>query len=409
MPDFTTKIWTRERIFLVDFGRAKTGDPHMKYPEVDTTGFQDDANPSEHGRIVSSVSEFENVRVKFYRTEISTNARLHIVSTNQDVVRITHPADGILHPAQEQVIRFNAGKAGRATLEVRYNWTDGPVIGRLYVQVYDLRKIPVRLHLVTANNFAHPVNFFGKACPTRDDKVTRLKWYINQINHTWIPHGIKLVAEDHVYDTAWTNAQTGSNSVNPNYNEVLKGGALSPNRSPASINVYVLGQFNMGTIVALGVPVAWAKQQNLLYPAAPAAGAAPVVQHLSNGLYLRSDLFVEPVLVAHEFGHYLELCKIVNSGAAIGTVEQWHSTGDTVSGAPGARDDVVSRRRMMYPIIVLMRSTYPWRNDTGYGKDTAGNGKIGGFITHRRLTQDITMEESMRARNAAAGASLFAI
>jgi hypothetical protein len=161
--------------------------------------------------------------------------------------------------------------------------------------------------------------------------------------------------------------------------------------------------------MALGVPVAWAKQQNLIYPPPAPAGAPPVVQHLSNGLYLRSDIFLEPVLVAHEIGHYLELCKIVTSGATVGTVEQWHSTGDTVGGAPGARDDLISRRRTMYPIIVLMQSTYPWRNDTGYGKDTKGVGRIGGFITHRRLTQDITMEESMRARNAAAGPNLFAV
>jgi hypothetical protein len=56
-----------------------------------------------------------------------------------------------------------------------------------------------------------------------------------------------------------------------------------------------------------------------------------------------------------------------------------------------------------------MKSTYPWRNDTGYGKDEKGVGKIGGLITHRLLTQDITMEESVRARATAASANLFAI
>ncbi|HTS62661.1 MAG TPA: hypothetical protein VMH28_11600 [Candidatus Acidoferrales bacterium] len=409
MPDFTTKIWTKERIFLVDFGRAKTGDPHMNYPEVDNIGFQDDANPSEHGRITSSVSDFENVRVRFFRTEISTSARLHMVSTNQDVVRVTDPADGVLQATRDQEIRFKAGKAGRAALEVRYNWPDGPAIGRLYVQVYDLQKIPTRLHLVKVNNFDHPENFFGQACPTRDDKVNRLKWYINQINHAWIPHGVKLVAEEEVQGSPWTNAQIGSNSVNPNYDEVLMGGALSPNRSPAHMNVYVLGQFNMGTKMALGVPVAWAKQQNRLYPKPAAGAAAPAVQHVSNGLYLRSDIMLNPVLVAHEVGHYLELCKLADSGPTAGVDQQWHSTGDTVGGAPGARDDLISRRRMMYPIIVLNQSTYPWRNDTGYGKDEKGAGKVGGLISHRRLTQDITMEESLRARTTAGSGHLFAI
>jgi hypothetical protein len=388
---------------MVAFGRARTGSPHMKFPDVDGTGFQDDANPNEHGQILSSWVGAKNVRMKLFRTEISNSARLFLVSTNPAVAKITDPADGHLAAAREQTVQFSTPTGGRAIFEVRYQWNDGPVLGRLYVQVYAQRNIPLRLHLVTVNGAGNPVNFFGKNCAAPDGtpdvaaQTARLKWFIQQVNHTWIPHGIYLKPEATVYQSAWAAAQIGSANVSPTYNELVMGGALSPNRSAAAINVYVLGQWNMGTTMALGVPVAWARQQNLLYPVAPPVG---VVQHLSNAVYLRSSQSVDPVIVAHEFGHYMELCKL----AANGAVQQWHSTGDSVGGAPGSRDDLLSRRRMMYPIVSLMPSGFAWRTDTGYGAN-----KTGGFISYRRLTQDITMEESARARTAAAGGNFYAV
>jgi hypothetical protein len=397
LPDFTTQVWSDERVYMVEFGRAKTGPPHMKFPDLDNIGFQDDAYASEHGPIISSMAGLSDIRVKLFRTEISTSAELHIVSANPTVAKVTLPKDGKLSAAREQIIKFSAGLSGRTALEVRYKWADGPVIGRLYVQVYPRRNVPIRLHLVTVNGAGNPDNFFGASCPTLARKQARLRWFIQQVNHTWIPHGIYLQPEATIYQSAWAAAQIGSASVSPTYNEMVMGGALSPNRSPASLNVYVMGQWTAGTMMALGIPVRWARQQNLLYPAAPGVG---VVQHLSNAVYLRSSAFVEPVIVAHEFGHYMELCSL----AANGSVQQWHSTGDTVGGAPGSRDDLVSRRRVMYPIVALMPPSFPWRNDVGYGV-----GKTGGFLTHRQLIQDITMQESTRARSATAGGSFFAV
>jgi len=397
VTDFTTRVWNGERIYMVEFGRAKTGSPHMKFPDVDDIGFQDDGQPNEHGQVVSTMNGLTDVRVKFHRAEISRSAPLYLVSTDPTVAKITQPADGKLGSDVAQTVKFSALAVGRIAFEVRYQWKDGPVLGRLYVQVYPRKNVPLRLHLVTVNGAGNPVNFFGKSCPNLAAQQARLKWFIQQVNHTWIPHGIFLQPEATIYNTAWAAAQIGSASVSPNYNELVMGGALSPNRSAASINVYVLGQWTMGTTMALGVPVKWAKQQNLLYPVAPGLG---VVQHLSNAVYLRSSQFVDPVIVAHEFGHYMELCSL----AANGAVQQWHSTGDSVGGNPGVRDDIVSRRRMMYPIVVLMPPSFPWRNNTGYGV-----GKTGGFISYRSLAQDITLGESSRSRTAANGASFFAV
>src|SRR5216684_2137083 len=308
MATFATQVWNGERIYMVGFGRARTGTPHMKFPDVDDVGFQDDANAGEHGQIVSSMVGLSDVRVKVYRMEISTAAKLYLVSADPTIVKVTLPADGSLAATQEQKIKFKAVKAGRTALEVRYHWKDGPVIGRLYVAVYARTVIALRLHLVTVNGFANPgANFFGANCPTVARQKARLLWFIQQVNHTWIPHGILLKPEATVYQTAWGATQIPSGSQSPTYQEMVVAGALSPSRSPASVNVYVMGQWNFGLTAALGIPVAWATQQNLKYPAAPGPG---VVQHLANAIYLNSGIPVAPSIVGHEFGHYMELCSL---------------------------------------------------------------------------------------------------
>jgi hypothetical protein len=63
------------------------------------------------------------------------------------------------------------------------------------------------------------------------------------------------------------------------------------------------------------------------------------------------------------------------------------------------RDDSVTRRRILYPFSSLLKcSTFPWRNDVGYGDLERGS-----FLTYRRLPaeQDVTFAESTRARDAA--------
>jgi hypothetical protein len=150
-------------------------------------------------------------------------------------------------------------------------------------------------------------------------------------------------------------------------------------------------------MTALGVPVRWARQRGFLFP----AGAPAASQHLGNGLYVVSSSAATPRTIAHEMGHYMTLCSL-NPGS--GAVQQWHSTGDTVGGAQ-VRDDSVTRRRIMYPVASLLNAPDAWRNDTGYGA-----GLKGGFITYRQLpaAQDITFEESWRARAAASAADFYA-
>lgn len=398
MADFKTRVWDNERIYLIDFTRAASTTPHRRFPEVDDVAFHDDANAAEHGQIVSAITNATKINVRLHRTEISKNAPLFVVSNDTALVTVTRPAGGQLPAERSFRIQFSTGpNQGRAAIEVRYGRNDGPVIGRLYVQVYSRINIPLRLHLVTVNGFGHANNFLGANCPTAADKEARMRRLVRKANEIWTPHGIVLTVDGAIQNTAWTATELGSATQNPTRAERDQAGALSPNRSAAHLNVYFIPQWSIGNVAATGIPVAWARATGRVFPAAPPP--PPGVQHVSSGLYIRTNFALSPESFAHECGHYMTLCRI---HPVTGAAQQWHSTGDTVGGGQ-VRDDIVTRRRFMYPITSLLNATDAWRNDVGYGNLAGGQ-----FLTHRRLNQDITFEESQRARNAATGANFFA-
>lgn len=404
MPDFDTTIWTSERIYMVDFARAKTGSPHRRYPDVDNDGYRDDALAAEHGPIVSAMVGQTKVTVLFLRTEISTSAKLFAISSDTTVVRITSPvAPGLLHSDRTQNIQFSAIAAGRAVIEIRYNWVDGPVLGRLYVQVYPRIQIPMLVHLLAVNpvmaggrlvSGGQPNVFFSKACANRAERVARVTDFVTRANEPWVPHGIVFSIAGFV-DTTWGLAQIPSGTQNPTINEMLTAGMNSPNRSAAAVNVFIVPSV-AATITGMGVSTASARAWGLVAPAA--APPPPAVQHFGSGLFLHSSSTATPQTIEHEMGHYMSLCALPNLG---------HSTGDgDLASSQALRDDLVSRRRLMYPVVSLLNAAPSnWRNNTGYGNLAAGS-----FITYRSLpaAQDVSFGESLRARNATAAPGFFA-
>jgi len=379
---------------MVDFGRGKTGASHRRFPDVDTSGYRDDAFPAEHGPIVSAMVGQTNVNVRFFRAEISTRAKLFAVSTNPGIVRITTPgASGQLNSVLAQNIVFRAVAAGRATIEIRYNWADGPVLGRLYVQVYARLQVPMQVHLLTVNGLAQPHNFLSKVCNNRAQRVARVTEFVNLANESWVPHGVVFTIAGFV-DTVWGAAQIPSGAQSPSINEMLTAGMTSPNRSAVAINVFIIPSV-AAAVTGVGVSTDMARAMGFVSPAA--APPPPAVQHFGSGLYLHSSSAATPQTIEHEMGHIMSLCGLPNQG---------HSTGDlNIPAATHTRDDLISRRRLMYPVVSLLNAAPSnWRNNTGYG-----NLKAGSFITLRRLpaAQDFTFEESQRARNARTAPGFF--
>ncbi len=286
MPDFSTTIFTTERIYMVDFARAKTGAAHRRFPDVDNFGYVDAAFPAEHGPIVSAMVGQTKVTVGFLRTEISTVAKLFAVSTNPAVARITSPGGtGQLTLNRIQNIQFTAVAAGRAIIEIHYKFADGPVIGRLYVQCYDRIQIPMQVHLLTVNGLGQPNNFFSKACANRAQRVARVTDFVNRANESWVPHGVVFTIAGFV-DTVWGVAQIPSAAQSPTIGEMLTAGMNSPNRSAVAVNVFIVPSVAAG-ITGMGISTASARQFGLVTPAV--APPPPATQHFGSGLYLHSS------------------------------------------------------------------------------------------------------------------------
>jgi hypothetical protein len=406
VADFTLPVWNDTRIYMVDFARARLGGtyahPHRACPDVDRYGYVDEAHADEHGPITSCSMGQRRVNVAFQRTEIATTARLFAVPANgANTIRLLSPHNGRLPETREATIAFRPVAVGRTSIDIRYFWPDGPIVGKLYVEVRALHTVDCRFHLVDLNGAGWGNQFLGQVRPVGTTEANhhtqRIAEIVEGVNHVFQPHGISIVNHETV-NTAWTNALFPGGGAAP-YMQVMRAMAHSPNRSNLRLNVFLVDwahavasatppPFALG-FVALGPPVAWAINIGARWPNT-AAG------HVGSGIVV--DASAAPFtgsILAHEFGHIFHLSVMT----AAGVVRQWHTIGDNNA----SRDDVLTRRRLMYPYTTLANSNNAWRNDVGYGVN------MGALLVQRRLGQDETFEESRRAYDHATAAHVYAL
>jgi hypothetical protein len=408
MADYKTRVWNNERIYMVDFGRAPhSNHPSSRCPDVDRFGFMDDANAGEHGPIVSAMVGQFRVHIRFYRTELSTNARLYArVADGNATIRMLSPT-GPLPSRRATNLVFRPVRKGRTSINIHYHWPDGPVIGRLYVDVRNRRRINVRVHLVSINGSVQPAVFLGQTAAGGTAAATHhanvIRTLIRDTNRILRPHGLEVRHRDTV-NTNWLTATYGPATFpagNPRAGAALSGFdqlrhamALSPNRSAARLNIYIADRtsfpagVNVGGAVGLGPPLNWARTMGATWT--DAGGTS----HVGNGIWIHSSYAIDGKILAHEFGHILHLSSLTAAGA----VNQWHSIGDFTA----SRDDSQTRRRLMYPYTSLLDSEMSWRNNVGNG-----NTVTGALLNQRRAAQDGTGNESQRAYNAARAANLY--
>ena len=93
----------------------------------------------------------------------------------------------------------------------------------------------------------------------------------------------------------------GAATNNPNFNQLLRGGALSPNRDGGRVNMFFLPRFNLAGL-AIGVNLQWARRRGMTIPNPP--GPPRNV----NGVYVRTNDALDGRDLAHEFGHYMGMC-----------------------------------------------------------------------------------------------------
>ncbi|HMD38490.1 MAG TPA: hypothetical protein VKH15_04365, partial [Candidatus Acidoferrum sp.] len=214
----------------------------------------------------------------------------------------------------------------------------------------------------------------------------------------WVPYGIFLKVDDTIYDKAWSVAALGTAVYPPPDANLNQAGATDPQRSSGRVNVYFIPAFSSAGTVAFATSVNWAKTTLSYFP----AGAPAATRHLANHVMVRTMGLADTHAVAHELGHYFNLC-------AIDGAEPWayHSCADTkvASDNQKIRDDSVTRRRIMYPYVGLPKmNTKKYRNNVGYG-----DVKPGDLVSSRRLSQDVTLDEVARATTVVSnGANLYA-
>jgi hypothetical protein len=394
MADFNMRVWSNERVYMVDFGRAPARrHPTRVCPDIDRWGYEDEAYPRDHGPIVSARIGQPRVNVRFFRTEISTEARLYAVAADGNrTIRILRPRGGRLPQRRAATISFRAVRMGRTSIDIRYHWPDGPVIGRLYVESRRTSTVQVRVHNVTVNGNGHANRFLGENRPggmtAAAHQARRIRSLINETNQILEPHAIFLNLRE-VVNSAWTNATFGAAASGTA--RLMRAMAFSPNRSRNRVNVYLVNASHLpfGFSGGLGPPVAWAISTGRRWP-------NNATGRVGSGIALDTNTHTVPdIYLAHEFGHVFSLCRIVTSGANAGRALQWHTTGDVAGAGPShghaSRDDTISRRRLMYNTN-LQNSNNTWRNNVGYGLNQEGV-----LLMQRRLARDITSEESSRA------------
>ena len=413
MADFSSRVWNNERIYMVDFGRAPNSyHPTSMCPDIDRYGYTDDNNNSEHGPAMSCAVGQNQVKVEFYRTEISTAAKLYAIPADGNTtVRMLSPTTTDALPAtRNTTLVFKPRAAGRTAIEIRYQWPDGPVIGRLYVDVRAFRQIRARVHLVTVAGTPLPASFLGQPAPAHTAAATHQTNVMTKLfrdtNRVLWPHGVNLVNVD-TFNTNWAAALFGpanyaiphpsAPGAIPGWLRVMRAMALSPNRSANRLNIYIADTAAMvaagvavGNMVGLGPPRPWAGNAGIgaTWPNPTTGGNS-----MGTGIWIHAQYAINGQILAHEVGHILLLCSVAGTGA----VNQWHSTGDFAV----SRDDYLTRRRLMYNITTLLNSNDTWRNDVGFG------GNMGALLTQRGLARDGTLQESRRAYNSCVAANLY--
>jgi len=387
LADFKVNIWDNQRIYLIDFGRAWAKQhPSRWCPDIDNIGYGDEAYPTENGPKVSARLGQPIVNVRFFRTEISTKARLYAIASDKNqTIRIITPSKGELPATRESTISFRPIKQGRTSIDIHYHWPDGPIIGSLYVEIRRTININIRAHIVSVNGQPHGNDFLGETRPAAltaaQHQERRIRDLIKGANQVFEPHGLFLNLRE-IVNTAWPLAIFGPAPYADILMCSLRAMAHSPNRSSTRINLYIVHGPSIPfalTFVAIGPPVAFAIAKGARWPNTPAG-------KVGSGIFVDSS--ASPMtgsILAHEFGHNFSLTSLFP-----------HGIGHTVEDTPGStpcRDDIITRRRLMYPYTTLRNSNNNWRMNVGYGNN------MGSMLIQRRVARDVTFEESKRAYN----------
>lgn len=177
-PSLDREIYDGQRFVPVRFSRWASGKFEPLKPETDERGYHD----RRFGPVVSLMVG-ETIKVKLDRVHISPSAKLFFRSTDENIVKVDNNSDVV-----ELTGVTGSGSSEHpkeAQIEVRFSSENGPVLHRLYVEVYDEIKVAVTFHFVSIKSTTEA----GKK-PELDKQ--KFQSFFEKVNEVWRSAGISF-------------------------------------------------------------------------------------------------------------------------------------------------------------------------------------------------------------------------
>ncbi|MBK8254160.1 MAG: hypothetical protein IPK82_16020 [Polyangiaceae bacterium] len=350
-------IYNERRVVMVRWKRARTGDPHRHYPDVDVRG----TKTPEFAAIIGMMQDRE-AYVKMERENIDNAAPLFAVSSDAAKLQVLEPAGGTIPSGADTIIKLKALTGGNPTevhLEIRFGSTTGPIVSRLLVRCYTRRRVTITPHVVTIHDGT------GAGGTASVANVANIMTHVQAI---WRHSGVEFTIGATQNETLnLATVDIVSHTPFPGELQTL----LATNWVANTINVYFVRQIGTGNFLGFGFS----------RPTATGLGTNPGIilgDQTASGMihdtaWAGNDL-------AHEAGHFFQL---------------WHPNNQQ---PPNQREDTWSRRMLMHNHN-LQGAHGNWKDNNSYGS-VGGNARRGGLVTHKHITGIATDNETRTARGA---------
>lgn len=299
------------RVVPVRFERAFGAPqlPHKRYPEIDDRGFSHKvprvSNLAESEVVrggVVSVAAKHKVEICLVREEIDNSALLYASSSDPEVFSLVSPKKGKVCEAGKhsniciKTATVKGVETKTAFLNIHFGSQDGPIIGRLMIYVFPLRKIAIQPYFVTI----HSDGGDKGVKPAFADR----KQVFALTEAIWYNAGVKLVTKKSKSFTVSMQLKDAVHIPSGNYKEFDR--LVCTRRDTSAINIYIVHRILKQPNPAISGPLG----VGLSRINAPIFGVTHpgVLLALKTGNLDRStDAYWCANDIAHEIGHFLSL------------------------------------------------------------------------------------------------------